>query len=257
MTAAQQWRAALAVEWLKFRCAPVVLTTSVLLLGGILLISMASVLALGGSSTFAAKAATFMTDRGWAGLFDGATQVGAVAGFLAFGLVIGWMFGREFTDGTVTGLYGIPVTRRAIAAAKFTVVTAWIGAMAIALTSAVLAAGWLLGFHGPAGAIAVLAWRLLLVTLLTGLLAFPCACVATAGRGYLAAIGAVTVVVVLSQAAVIVGIGGWFPFAAPGLWAAAGGAPLGALAVVQLLLALPIAALGAALTLRMWRRLTL
>ncbi|ALE06304.1 hypothetical protein AL755_13915 [Arthrobacter sp. ERGS1:01] len=257
MNAAAQWRAALAVEWTKFRAAPVTLVTSALLVCGLLLISLASVLAVGGSGAFAAKAATISTDRGWTGLFDGATQVSAVASLLGFGVVIGWMFGREFTDGTATALFGIPVSRPAIAAAKFTIIAAWIGTMALALTAGVLAAGWLLGFHAPAANVAALAGRLLLVTLLTGLLALPCACVATVGRGYLAAIGAVTAVVALAQVAVITGIGGWFPFAAPGLWAAAGGAALGATAVLQLLLALPVAALALWLTLRMWRRLTL
>jgi len=255
MTATQQWRAALAVEWIKFRAAPVSIVTSVLLVVGLMLISLASVLAVGGSSAFAAKAAAVSTDRGWAGLFDGATQISSVASLLAFGVVTGWMFGREFTDGTVTALYGIPVSRPAVAAAKFTVVAAWMCAMALSLTAAVVTGGWLLGFRGSSGEVAALAGKLLLVTLLTGLLALPCACVATTGRGYLAAIGAVIAVVVLAQVAVIVGIGGWFPFAAPGLWAAAGGGVLGATAVVQLLLALPVAALALWLTLRMWRRL--
>jgi len=152
-------------------------------------------------------------------------------------------------------LFGIPVSRPAIAAAKFTLLAAWIASMAIVVTVGVLAGGFLLGFRGSSGDIAALAGRLFLVTLLTGLLALPCACVATAWRGYLAAIGAVTVVVVLSQVAVIVGIGGWFPFAAPGLWAASGGATLGAAAVIQLLLALPVAGLGVWLTMRMWRNL--
>ena len=101
-----QLRAALAIEWLKFRHAIVALVSTALLIGGIAAISAASLYAAGSTAPYGLKAAAIVGDGGWPGLAAASTQVFAVGGFIAFGTVCGWMFGREFTDGTVVGLYG-------------------------------------------------------------------------------------------------------------------------------------------------------
>ena len=63
--------------------------------------------------------------RDWRGLVGVAAQISGAGGFLAFGVVGAWLFGREFTDGTITGLFGLPVGRGTIAAAKLAVYAAW------------------------------------------------------------------------------------------------------------------------------------
>ncbi len=257
MTPLHQFRTACSFEWLKFRHARVAITSTLLLIVGIALIVLASLYASGGNTAFASKAAAMMPDTGWAGLFAVATQVTAVAGLLAFGVTTGWMFGREFTDGTIVGLYALPTSRAAIALAKFTVLLIWAIAVAITLTLAILLLGLLLNFEAPAIDIVQRAARLMLVCILTALLAVPCALAATIGRGYLTAIGAILAIVVLAQIAVMVGFGGWFTFAAPGVWGARTTAIPDPITLAQLALVVPLAAFSIYLTTRSWRRITL
>jgi ABC-2 type transport system permease protein len=65
--------------------------------------------------------------------------------------------------------------------------------------------------------------RLSAVAILAALLALPTGYVASAGRGYLPAIGALIVVIAISQVVVLFGTGGWVPSAVPGLLAVGGG----------------------------------
>ncbi|RZL76809.1 MAG: bacitracin ABC transporter permease [Rhodococcus sp. (in: high G+C Gram-positive bacteria)] len=251
MTGWAQLRAALAVEWLKFRRArPAQVTTAFLVAGVTALCVLTVHPPAGGSSLTAAKAQSIGGEGGWAGLFTAADTIIAVAGLLGFGVVIGWVFGREFTDGTVHGICAAPVSRAAVAAAKLLILSAWAVATAVGLAAALIGAGLILDESGEPD-LRTRVGKFLLVAVLTAALALPCAWVATLARGYLPAVAAVIAVVVLAQMAVLTGIGGWFPFSLPGLWAA----DTGAVPAGRLLLVLPIPVIGAALTVHRWQRL--
>lgn len=45
----------------------------------------------------------------WQGFLLGAAQVTGAGGLGGFAVVLAWMFGREFGDGTITGLFALPV----------------------------------------------------------------------------------------------------------------------------------------------------
>ena len=47
----------------------------------------------------------------WSGFLLAAAQITSAGGMLGFGVVLAWMFGREFGDGTITGLFALPVRR--------------------------------------------------------------------------------------------------------------------------------------------------
>lgn len=76
------------------------------------------------------------------------------AGFVGYGVVLSWLFSREFADGTITGLFAIPVSRRTIAAAKLIVYLAWGLVTAGALLFALILLGLVSGL-GPIPADAV------------------------------------------------------------------------------------------------------
>lgn len=251
---------ALAIEWTKFRRSPVSVVTTLLLALGTVAITGASMASVGAGGMLATKSEVFVGDGGWAGLFGMAGQVVAAGGLLGFGVLAGWLYGREFTDGTVAGLFARPVSLGSIATAKLGLYLGWALAVAVVLTIGVLGLGAALALTGVAGfaegAVVRPAATLLAVTVLTALLALPCALVATLTRGYLAAIGAAVTIVVLAQMSVLLGAGGWFPFAAPGWWVASG-SDLDAVTAVQLALVGPVAIAAAALTVRMWGRLVL
>ena len=96
--------------------------------------------------------------------------------------------------------------------------------------------------------------RQIVLAILTAAIASPAAWAATLGRAVLAGIGTAIGILVLSQVAVVAGAGGWFPFAAPALWAVSNGSQVSPL---QLALVIPLVAISCALTLRTWRRLQL
>lgn len=258
MSARFQLQAALAVEWLKFRHGRPVWVTSVFLVLGVTAMSALTLVAVDGENPLLAiKAQAIVGAGGWAGLFAAANTIVSVGGLLGFGVVIGWVFGREFTDQTIGGLFAATVGRPAIAAAKLLIVLVWPVLIAVLLVLTLLAAGTWLGAGAVDTEVLGLAAKFVLITVLSGLLALPCAWAATLGRGYLTAIGAVIGIVIVAQMAVMAGAGGWFPFAAPGLWAIRDGAGADPAMAVQLLLILPLAALAAGLTLHAWHRLAL
>src|SRR3954447_10358126 len=45
----------------------------------------------------------------WAGLVSAGAQITGAGGLLGFGVVLAWLFAREFADGTITGLFGLPI----------------------------------------------------------------------------------------------------------------------------------------------------
>lgn len=257
MTTSEQIRAALAVEWAKFRRARPVWVTTALLTTGVVAMCVLTLQSVhGANAVMAGKAQTIVGDGGRAGLFAAADTIVSVGGLLGFGVVIGWVFGREFTDGTITGLWAAPVSRPALAAAKLLILLSWAVATSLALGAALaVVAGTLVDEEPLDPGTPALVGRFLAVALLTAGLAFPCAWVATVARGYLPAVGTIIAVVVVAQMAVMAGAGGWFPFSAPGLWAA--GPQAGSVTGPQLALALVVPAVSAGLTLWSWRRLAL
>jgi hypothetical protein len=73
--------------------------------------------------------------------------------------------------------------------------------------------------------------------------------------GYLPGFIGLLVIVVVTQIVTAIGVGAWFPFAAPALWMGLGGvAAASQVSTIQLLLPLPVAALAVLATLRWWRR---
>lgn len=259
MTRSQLLHAAISTEAHKVRSARVAVATLIMLDIGIALVCIAAVLgARSEDATLAVKLGPLFAEGGWTGYLSASAQVTAVAVLLGFGVVLAWQFGREFSDGTVTGLFAIPVPRRTVAAAKLLVYLSWVFLVSTGLILALLIGGVSLGLGLPGSEIWALLAREYGLALLTAGLATPAALAATLGRGLLSGIATIIGVIVLAQVAVFMGIGAWFPFSAPGLWATTGGS--GAHSVVspgQLALVVPVAAACAGLTLHAWHRLQL
>ncbi len=246
-------RAAVRAEWLKVRRSSVGITISLLLTFALPLMGfgMYRVAERGGTSPLALKASAFLVGEGWVGYVGLVAQIVAVALFLGVGIMTSWVFGREHADRTFPALFGLPTSRPTIARAKFVVLGWWV-LLIVALIVAVTA---LLGFVaevGPShfGDIAASLGKLSAIAVLAALLALPSGYVASVGRGYLPAIGALIVVIAVTQIVVLLGTGGWIPFAVPGLLAAGGDlAPTD----VQIALVPITASLGIWLTVRWWR----
>ncbi|MBA3339935.1 MAG: ABC transporter permease [Geodermatophilaceae bacterium] len=256
MTRSHLLAAAISAEARKIRSARAGVATLIMLDVGIVLVCIAAVLgARSDDIALAAKLGPLVAEGGWAGYLSASAQVTAVAGLLGFGVVLAWQFGREFSDGTVTGLFAIPVQRRTLAAAKLLVYLCWAFVVSSGLILALLIGGVSFGLGLPGSEVWPLLARMYGLALLTAGLAIPAAWAATLGRGLLSGIATIIGVIVLAQVAVFSGLGGWFPFSAPGLWAATNGHSV--VSAGQLALVLPVAATFVGLTLRSWHRLQL
>ncbi len=144
----------------------------------------------------------------------------AAGGFFLFILIISWVFGREFTDGTLKDMLAVPVQRSSILLAKFIVVTVW-SAM---LTLVIFIVGLLMGavIKLPGGSMSVILQGSLLVLITACLviaIVMPFALFASVGRGYLLPMGLAVLTLMMTNVVVIVGWGEYFPWAVPGLYA--------------------------------------
>lgn len=244
----------IAVEGRKAAASRVLLATGVLLVAGVgVLAGFMTAAARGGNEQIRAQLASFADADPWPQLVGAASQITAAGGFLAFGVALSWLVGREFADHTIAGLFASPVSRPRVALAKLAVFAAATLPVALVLTAVVLVVGLASGLGVPDHDAWIALGRLFALTVLTGFVAWPAAWAATLGRGLLPGIAATVVLIVVAQVFAVAGTGAWFPVAAPALWAVAPGeVSVGQLALVAVV---PIA--SAALTARAWSRLEL
>ena len=159
--------AAVRAEALKMLRSPVGTITAVTLVLG--LCGLLIVITYGASSgqpQLMAKLGPAAPD--WAGLLAGAAQVVSVASLLACGVVVAWLFGREFADGTIVGLFALPVGRAPIAVAKLLVFLAWAVLVGLLLSVCVAVLGLVFAYGMPDSAVGESLLRLWLLTVLSG-----------------------------------------------------------------------------------------
>jgi ABC-2 type transport system permease protein len=250
-------RTALSIEWLKLRRSGVVLVATAVLAGLLPAVAAAFMAAYihGGDSQLAAKVSALVDGRTWADYLALVGQLSSMGVLLAVGTVACWTYGREFSDGTIVGLFALPVSRGRIAWAKGIVVLAWGLVTSVLGVLVAVLLGLTIDLDAAAGGeIARAAVMPIGVAALTSLLTLPLAFVASAGRGYLPGIGALLGIVVVTQFVTTLGAGAWFPWAAPGLWSGLGGPAL-AEQVMPMQLGLPglVGILGLAMTAWWWQ----
>lgn len=211
---------AVRVELRKALAARPVVVTAALFLVGLVAISAGMTLAAAsGNSLVLARLGPLAAAGGWELYLGTAIQVAGAAGMLAAGVLMSFLVGREFTEGTITGLFAIPVPRAAILVAKVVVHLGWSTAVALATVLVAAVVGLALGLGGEAEAVAELLARLGVLVVLSGVAALPVALVATLARSMLAGIATSVVLLAATQIAVVAGAGPWFPIAAAALWA--------------------------------------
>lgn len=166
------------------------------------------------------KAAFSGATGDWPGYLALLGQMVAVAGLLVFGMIVIWLFGREFADRTAKDLLALPAARESIVLAKFAVALLWCLLLTVQLCLLGLAFGAALGLPGWSAATAAdgLA-RVLAAAFLTVLLVTPFGLAAGMGRGHLAAVGVMFGTLALAQVVAALGHGAYFPWAVPALLA--------------------------------------
>jgi ABC-2 type transport system permease protein len=190
----------------------------------------------------------------WPTYFGLLTQALAVGGAIIFSLVVIWLFGREYSDHTAKDLLALPTARATIVATKLllaviwcVVLTLWVYLLGLALGALIGLPGWTT--DGWIHATAVYA----ATAILTIALALPLAWAASAGRGYLPAIGVMILLFFFSQVLSALGLGPWFPWAAPALLSGAAGPEAQKLGAGTYLLVVAVVAAGIAGVIGWWR----
>jgi len=144
----------------------------------------------------------------------------AAGGFLVFCLIIAWVFGREFADGTLKDMLAVPVQRASILLAKFIVTGVWSAALATEILFVGLLTGALIGLpQGSPGALLQGSALVAATACLVIVVVMPFALFASVGQGYLLPIGVAILALIMANILGLAGWGEYFPWAVPGLYA--------------------------------------
>ncbi len=243
----------LAVETRKARSSRVLWSTGLLLVLGLCGLTATMVLAArSGNAQLLAKLGPQAASGDWPALLSAAAQITSAGGLLAFGVGASWLYGREFADGTVSGLFGLPVSRGRLAAAKLVVFAGWSLLISVLMTVVLLGTGLVLGLGVPDGAAVAGLGRQFALGVLTAAIAVPAGWAASLGRGLLPGIAATVGILVLAQVAVLADFASWVPFVAPAMWALQ---PATSPVILLVVPSVPI--LFGVATVSLWRRLQL
>jgi ABC-2 type transport system permease protein len=253
------FRRALGVELRKAVASSTLRATTLLVAVGVPAVVAAILVAARGGGTpetraqLLAKLGPQVAAADWNALVLASTQVTAAVAVFAFGTGAAWLVGREFADGTAPALFGLPVGRPAIAAAKLVVHLCWSALVSLVLSVLLAATGLALGLGRPGPDTIAGLTRIVVLGTLTALIATAAAVASTLGRGVLPGIAVAAVTIVVAQIWVFTGGSSWVPLAAPALWAMHPGSVSGG----PLVLVVAFGGLCAASTIELWRRLQL
>jgi ABC-2 type transport system permease protein len=191
----------------------------------------------------------------WPGYLALLAQAVAVGGMLIYGMIAIWLFGREFSDHTAKDLLALPTSRTTIVAAKFALAAGWALLLALQVAALGLLIGALLALPGwSAETTAQGVLRIVIAATMTALLTTPLALAASIGRGYLAAVAAMFVMLFSAQVIAALGFGAYFPYSVPGLYAGIAGPDQDPPGTLGIALVLATATAGVLMTIAWWRR---
>lgn len=253
------FRTAMVVEARKATASSTLRATGLLLALGVPAIVAAILAAAHGGGTPQARAQMLaklgpeIAKADWHALVLASTQVTAAASVFAFGLGAAWLVGREFADGTAPALFGLPVSRPAIAAAKLVVHLCWAVIVSSVLAVTLALVGLAFGLGVPGAEVLAGLVRIVVLGTLSALIALAATVAATLGRGILPGVAVAAVTIVVAQITVFTGATAWVPLAAPALWAM----DPGAVSAGPLTLVVAFGAACGALTIALWDRLQL
>jgi ABC-2 type transport system permease protein len=144
----------------------------------------------------------------------------AAGGYFFYVITISWIFGREFTDGTLKDMLAVPVPRSSILLAKFIVFAVWAAGLGLVSVTLSLVMGAVIHLPGASASVFGQGSALLLVTAcLVILVVLPFAFFSSIGRGYLLPLGVAVLMIMMANVVGLAGWGEYFPWAVPGLFA--------------------------------------
>ncbi len=146
-------------------------------------------------------------------------QVIAAGGFFLYILIISWIFGREFVDGTLKDMLAVPVQRSSMLFAKFIMTAVCSIILTIGVLTVTLITGAFINLPGGSAIAIINGISMILVTsILVIVTIFPFAFFASLGRGYLLPLGLAIITLMITNLVAVMGWGEYFPWAIPGIY---------------------------------------
>jgi len=170
------------------------------------------------------KAHLAVSTADWPSYLSLILEMAVMFGMILIGVIISYVFGREYTEGTAKNMLALPMRREWFVCGKFVVTVAWFGSIVTAVVAEAMGIGFLLKLPGYDAA---LLWTTILNIAATSALALLLSTVfgwiAVATKGYLAPIGATMLALILANVFARTGWGKWFPWSILGLFLGAVG----------------------------------
>ena len=161
-------------------------------------------------------------ENDWAGYLSLMSQMMASIGMIGFGFVTSWVFAREHMERTLKDILALPIPRSSIVMAKFIVIALWCTLLSVIIFLTGTAIGHIISIDGwSLGLYMEFSKSFFISSFLTLLLCTPVAFIAGYSKGIIAPIGFVILTLIIAQFVGLVGLGPYFPWAIPGLFAVA------------------------------------
>jgi ABC-2 type transport system permease protein len=174
-------------------------------------------------------------------------------GLIGFGFITSWIFGREYTDHTIKDILALPASRSSFVISKLLVIMIWGIVLAAIFLAAGLLFGRIAGISGWSNQIFVsFLYKFTMATLLSLLLSTPIAFFASSSNGFLLPVGIVILTMLMANFTGLIGMGSYFPWAIPGMFCVAPGAPI-EIHMASYLILFGTSIIGLAGTLAWWR----
>jgi ABC-2 type transport system permease protein len=162
-------------------------------------------------------------EANWTNFFNLLYESNAAIGFIGYGFVTTWVFGREYADHTMKNMLALPIPRVSIVISKFIAVFIWCAILSSEFYITGVIIGKAIQLSGLSRElIHVSVNKYSVASLLTFLLCTVVAFFAGYGRGYLLPLGFIILTLIIANFTGLVGIGPYFPWAIPGIYSTSG-----------------------------------
>ena len=170
------------------------------------------------------KAHLMASTADWPSYLSLILEMAVMFGMILSGVIISYVFGREYTEQTAKNMLALPIRRGWFVCGKLLVTAAWFVALVGIVLIESIAVGFLLGLPGyDRGLLVTTITNIVSICALALLLSPVFGWIAVATKGYLAPIGATMLALILANVFVQTGWGKWFPWSIIGLFLGVGG----------------------------------
>ena len=160
----------------------------------------------------------------WSTFLGFIVEMGGIGGLIICSIIVTYVFGREYAEGTAKNMLALPVARSRFVFAKIIVSAAWFAILTAWMIGEAWVVGVIAGIPGAAtGLFLPAAAKLLVLALMSLCCAVLAAWVAVETRGYFAPLGYAIFTLALASVFGRTGWGPWLPWSVIGLYSGAAG----------------------------------